>query len=293
MKPFRLSMLPLTMILIPILLLAACAPVPATEADMPQPSPNAATEISLLPVFVLTWERIGGFAGFCDKVVVYESGSATIANCKGDIETTLRLTDTQREQLDGWLQTLQPIDYIQSDPAVADAMTISLFFAGNGAQPADEQTIGLISQFASELAAQAVFNLQAPPEAAEAEQALRDYLTALHAGDFILGAKLYGGDTELLQTWNPDIPNDLPALLERACAQNGLVCMSPRTVTYHGLDASGAYQFNVEFSNPDGTLFHQGPCCGETEGPSFSSFLFRVVKTESGYAVLDLPPYVP
>ena len=293
MKPFRLSMLPLTMILIPILLLAACAPVPATEADAPQASPIAATEISLLPVFVLTWERTGGFAGFCDKVVVYESGSATISNCKGGIETTLRLTETQREQLDGWVKTLKPIEYTQSDPATADAMTISLFFAGSGAQQADEQTIGLISQFASELAAQAVFNLQAPPETAEAEQALRDYLTALHAGDFILGAKLFGGDTELLQTWNPDITNDLPALLERACAQNGLVCMTPRTVTYRGPDADGAYQFLVEFNNPDGTLFRQGPCCGETEGPSFTSFLFRVVKTESAYAVLDLPPYVP
>ena len=293
MKPFRLSMLPLTMILIPILLLAACAPVPATEADAPQPSPIAVTEISLLPVFVLTWERMGGFAGFCDKVVVYESGSAIISNCKGDIETTLRLTETQREQLNGWLQTLQPIDYIQSDPAVADAMTISLFFAGNGAQQADEQTIGLISQFASELAAQAVFNLQAPPETAEAEQVLRDYLTALHAGDFILGAKLYGGDTELLQTWNPDLPNDLPALLERACAQNGLVCMSPRTVTWRGLDADGNYQFLVEFTDADGALFAQGPCCGEEDGASFSSFLFRVVKTEIGFAVLDLPPYVP
>ena len=288
MKPFRHSMLPLTMILIPILLLAACAPVPATEADAPQASPIAATEIS-----VLTWNRSGGIAGFCDEVTVYASGFAKVVNCKGEIETAVFLTETQREQLDGWVKTLKPIEYTQSDPATADAMTISLFFAGSGAQQADEQTIGLISQFASELAAQAVFNLQAPPETAEAEQALRDYLTALHAGDFILGAKLFGGDTELLQTWNPDITNDLPALLERACAQNGLVCMTPRTVTYRGLDADGAYQFLVEFNNPDGTLFRQGPCCGETEGPSFTSFLFRVVKTESGYAVLDLPPYVP
>jgi len=67
MKPSHISIFLLT-----LLLLAACAPVPATEADTPQPSPNAATEISLPPVFVLTWERTGGFAGFCDQVIVYE-----------------------------------------------------------------------------------------------------------------------------------------------------------------------------------------------------------------------------
>jgi hypothetical protein len=283
MKPSHISIFLLT-----LLLLAACAPVPATEAAAPQASPTAAAEIT-----VLAWTRSGGIAGFCDEVTVYASGFAKFLNCKSETETSVFLTETQREQLDGWVKTLKPIDYIQSDPAAADAMTITLTLAGRGAQPADEKTIGLISQFAVDLQAQANFNLNAPPEKAGAEQALRDFLTALHAGDFILGAKLYGGDTELLQTWNPDITDDLPALLERACTQNGLVCMTPRTVTYRGLDGDGAYQFLVEFNGPDGALFRQGPCCGETEGPSFTSFLFRVVKTGSGYAVLDLPPYVP
>jgi hypothetical protein len=283
MKPFHLSI-----ILISTLLLAACAPVFARDAVTPQPSPTPTTEIA-----VLVWHRSGGFAGFCDEVTVYESGSADVVNCKGDVRTRIQLTATQREQLDNWLKTLKPIDYTRADPATTDAMSVSLFLAGTGTQTADEQTIGLVSQFASKLAAQAYFNVNAPPEKDEAEQVLRDYLSALNSGDFTLGAKLYGGDTELLQTWNPDITNDLPTLFERACTQNGLVCMLPTTVTYRGTDSSGAYQFLVEFSNSDGTLFRQGPCCGETEGPSVTSFLFRVVKIESGYAVLDLPPYVP
>ena len=292
MKPFRFSMIPLTMIFTFLLLLAACAPVSATDAVTqvvaPQASPIAITEIS-----VLVWNRSGGFAGFCDEVIVYESGSADVINCKGDMKTRIQLTGTQHAQLANWLETLAVIDYEHTDPATADAMSISLFFAGNGTGQADEQTINLISQFASELAAQAMFNLQAPPEKDDAEKSLRDYLTALNAGDYILGAKLYGGDTELLETWNPDITNDLPKLFERACTQNGLVCMTPRTVTYRGIGADGNYQFNVEFNNPDGTLFVQGPCCGEENGASFSGFLIRVAKTESGFAVLDLPPYVP
>ena len=288
MQPSRLSMISLSVILMTILLLTACAPFSATDVVVPQGSPTSTTQVA-----VLEWERTGGFAGFCDKVIVYPPDRADVTNCKGDKKTRIKLTETQSGQLDRWMKTVQAIDYTHTDPATADAMTISLLFAAGGTQQADEETIGLISQFAADLQAQAELNLNAPPEKNEAEQTLRDYLTALNSGDYILGAKLYGGDTELLQTWNPDITGDLPALFKRACTQNGLVCMLPRTITYRGIDSDGNYQFLVEFKNPDGTLFIQGPCCGETSGPSFTGFLFRVIKTDSGYAVLDLPPYVP
>lgn len=290
MKPFRLSMISLTMILMLVFLLAACAPVvPATEVVLPKASPTATTEIS-----VLTWERTGGFAGFCDKVIVHASGSVNVSSCTG-WETNFQLTEAQRIQLDDWLQTFKPVEFNQSDPAVADAMSFHLFMAGNGAQEADEETTRLIFQFAAELQAQGNTNLNAPPEKDEAEQALRDYLTALNSGDYSLAAKLYGGKTDLLETWNSDVTGNLPILFERACTQNGLVCMPPRTITYRSFNAGdgGGYNFFVEFSNPDGTLFTQGPCCGETGGPSFTRFLFLVIKIESGYAVMDLPPYVP
>ncbi len=284
MKP--LTLIPLTVF---TLALAACLPIPSgAQTEAPLATPAVPPDRP-----VLIWEREGGFAGFCDRVIVYASAPAQVFNCKGETKTTFSLTETQRAQLDVWLATYQPIDYTQSDPAVADAMTITLFLAGGGSQQADAAVIQKIMEFASDLAAQAQANLNPPLEKAEAEKALRDFLNALNAGDYILGAKLYGGDTELLQTWNPDITDDLPALLERACAQNGLVCMSPRTVIYRGLDADGNYRFLVEFTDPDGALFAQGPCCGETEGPTFSSFLFRVKQTESGFAALDLPPYVP
>lgn len=274
--------------LILVIILAACAPVAPTEAIPPQASPTATTEIS-----VLIWNRSGGFAGFCDEVTVSESGWAEVVNCKGETQTRIQLTETQRAQLDGWLETLDVIDYSHTDPATADAMTVTLFLAGRGSQQADEETIGLISQFASDLVSQAAFNLNRSPEVVEAESALQLYLTALAMGDYISGAKLYGGETDLLETWNPDIANDLPKLFERACAQNGLVCMAPRTLTYRGLDVDGNHLFDVEFTNLDGALFVQGPCCGDESGATFSSFTYRVKKIESGFVVLDLPPYVP
>jgi hypothetical protein len=129
-----------------------------------------------------------------------------------------------------------------------------------------------------------------PPEA---QSALLQFSQALNRGDYITGAKLYGGDTQILQDWNPDIQNDLPAWLERACTQNGLVCLLPRSLTYTGLDEDGNLQFLVEYNNPDGSLFRQGPCCGEETGPVFTSFLVRAKKQDDLWLVLDLPPYVP
>lgn len=271
-----------------LLLLVSCAPATPT---MTLPTPEKPTEI---PAGVLLmWERTGGIAGFCDRVAIDAAYRVSVYNCRGEVESTFALTESQRAQMDAWLETYQPIDFTQSDPAVADAMTVTLNFTGRGSEVATDEVIQTMMWFASELAGQAQANLNPPPEKADAEAALHLYLNALAAGDFILGAKLYGGDTEILQTWNPDITNDLPAWLERACTQNGLVCMAPRTVTYRGLDADGNYQFIVEFTSPDGGLFVQGPCCGEEIGPSFSRFVFRMMKIESGFVVLDLPPYVP
>lgn len=271
-----------------VLLLAACAPV---SPPIPLPTPEKPTELP--DEILLAWERSGGIAGFCDKVIVQSSWNVTVTNCKGDTSTTFPLTETQHNQLDEWLKTYRPVDYKHSDSAVADAMTVMLMLAGRGDGTADDQVVQSIMWFASELAAQAQANLNPPPEKAEAETTLRGFLEALNKGDYVLGAKLYGGDTELLRTWNPDITDDLPKLFERACTQNGLVCMAPRAVTYRGLDANGNHQFIVEFTSPDGALFVQGPCCGEENGQLLSRFVFRVRKIESGFFVLDLPPYVP
>lgn len=271
-------------LLIIFLVLTACVPV----SNQPQANP---TEHPL--AVALLWERTGGIAGFCESVIIYQSGATLIQNCKADIVIQGQLTEGQRVQLDGWLKTLKVIDYRESDPAVADNMTILLSLAGKGSQMADEETIRLIAEFAADIAYQVEMDRNQPPEKELAEQVLREYLSALNQGDFILGAKLYGGDTEILRTWNPDIPDDLPALFERACSQNGLVCMSPLSIAYRGVDEFDNQLFQVEFSNPDGSLFQQDPCCGEEEGPTVTNFLFRVQKTEDGYVVLDLPPYVP
>ena len=240
----------------------------------------------------LAWQREGGIVGFCDDVAVYLTGFVIVSDCKG-LNEQFYLSASQLEQLYGWVDGLKNLDYHYKDPAVADAMSITLVLSGTGQKEASEEDIRAILDFAASLKAQVNFAAQADANAAEAEQTLREYFAAMNSGNYALGAKLYGGPTDTLESWNPDITNDLAALFERGCIQNGLQCLVPRSVIYHGPDAEGGYQFMVEFNNPDRSLFRQGPCCGDTSGASVPIFIFRVVKSENGYVVMDLPPYVP
>ena len=237
------------------------------------------------------WHREGGIAGFCDDVAVYLTGWATASDCKGFNAQTY-LTASQLEQLFAWVDGLSNVDYNDSNAPLADGMTITLALAGSGQKKADKETIREIIAFAATLDAQLGFAASAGPEVGDAEKSLREYLAALNGGDYVLAAKLYGGDTSLMQTWNPDIENDLPALFERACTQNGLQCLAPRTITYRASEVDG-HHFWVEFSNADGALFQQGPCCGETNGITTSMFPFSVEQTANVFTVMDLPPYVP
>ncbi len=238
------------------------------------------------------WHREGGVAGFCDDVAVYLTGWVTASDCKGfNAETYLTASDL--EKLFGWVDGLSNIDYNDSNAPIADGMTITLALSGNGQEKADEETMREIIAFAATLDSQLGYAATAGPDVDNARQGLLDYLVALHTGDYALAAKLYGGDTDLLETWNPDIPRaDLPALFERACSQNGLQCLAPRTITYRASEVD-SHHFWVEFSNEDGTLFKQGLCCGETIGVTTSMFPFSVEQTANVFTVMDLPPYVP
>jgi len=76
---------------------------------------------------------------------------------------------------------------------------------------------------------------------------------------------------------------------------SGLQCLTIRRATFKNLQGD-TYLFQVEFNNPDGSLFVLGPCCGanETEMPLVSQFEYKVTRNASGqFVVMDLPPYVP
>lgn len=135
-----------------------------------------------------------------------------------------------------------------------------------------------------------------PSTASEAHQVLLNFLTSLHRKDYAKAAPLYGGEYEQLLVFNPEIhPDDHVALWTWVCDNQLLQCLEVRSATFQQL-VGDSYIFQVEFNNPDGSLFVLGPCCGanETEMPPTSQFEFTVTRTSAGtFVVMNTPPYVP
>ena len=149
-------------------------------------------------------------------------------------------------------------------------------------------------------AAQPISTLQptqtSSPEAIQAADALATFFSLLNEKNYAAAVPLYDGEYESLQVFNPEIdPNDPVTLWTWACENKLLQCLDVRSA---GLihEEGDTYVFQVEFSNPDGSLFVLGPCCGanETEMPPVSQFEYTVMKNAEGkFVVMNLPPYVP
>ena len=135
-----------------------------------------------------------------------------------------------------------------------------------------------------------------PSTASEAHDMLVDFLTLLHTRNYTEAVPLYGGEYEQLQVFNTDIdPNDHVALWTWACDHQLLQCLQVRSATFKELRGD-SYIFQVEFTNPDGSLFVLGPCCGsdETEMPAASQFEYTVSRnTDHRFVVMNMPAYVP
>ena len=133
-------------------------------------------------------------------------------------------------------------------------------------------------------------------EEIKAAHALGTFLRLLHDKNYTDAVPLYGGEYEALQVFNPEIdPSDHIALWTWACENQLLQCLEVRSAELSHQEGD-TYVFQVEFDNPDGSLFVLGPCCGanETEMPPVSQFEYTVTKNAAGeFVVMNLPPYVP
>lgn len=135
-----------------------------------------------------------------------------------------------------------------------------------------------------------------PVDREQAAETLKSFFERLSTGDYAGAAELYGGSYETLASWNPEIPaSDTASLWQNGCQINGLNCLGVRSAEPAGQEGD-VFVFTVEFSNPDGSLFIQGPCCGAdaTQMPPVSQFQVHVQKTPQGdFLVLDMPVYTP
>lgn len=85
----------------------------------------------------LTWERVGGIAGFCDNITVYLSGEVRASNCNTAQVAENRLSEVLSAEeiamLNEWISTYGEVEIDASDPkGVSDRMTVILKLFGKG-----------------------------------------------------------------------------------------------------------------------------------------------------------------
>jgi hypothetical protein len=147
-------------------------------------------------------------------------------------------------------------------------------------------------------AIRASFKAQAAPAGQDLDRArnvLVRYFKLLHDGYYDEAVSLYAGDYEMLAQWNPDVPaNHYGQLLASACELQ-LRCLEVRRVVRAKAVSASQFDFVIEFSNEDGTLFKLGPCCGATEKemPTVTQFSYSVEQRNGVLRVQGLPVYVP
>jgi len=131
----------------------------------------------------------------------------------------------------------------------------------------------------------------------QAQAALTDFFQSLNQGMYERAVELFGGSYDELFYFNPKMDMDShDDLLKAGCELNGFICLSTLSSVLVLVEDQQNFYFDVEFANPDGSLFVLGPCCGATEEimSPMSVFRIHVRCDDAGFCqVLDLPPYVP
>jgi hypothetical protein len=103
---------------------------------------------------IIVYHREGGIAGFCDDVMIFASGNARISSCKLNKEKDIALSPAQMNTINQWMQSIKYFNYEHTDPATADAMTISLKFSGHGQSQASDAEVQAILSLLSQIAIQ-------------------------------------------------------------------------------------------------------------------------------------------
>lgn len=128
----------------------------------------------------------------------------------------------------------------------------------------------------------------------KAQLALTQFLEKLADGEYADAVELYGGSYEELRDMNPLVPeNDLHSLWKNGCQLNGFQCLPLLRVIDVQEIKPEAFLFTVELDDGSGKTYEQGSCCGGSDDQRKTHFDFRVIHSDGGFLVCDMPPYLP
>ena len=129
-----------------------------------------------------------------------------------------------------------------------------------------------------------------------AREAVQQYLAALTHGDYGGAARLHAGSwRDVAAHVLESAPDTLSfaGFLAQTCRSGLYVChLSLRRVVQATFVAPDTLKLLIEYADSTGSAYQWGPCCGSS-GPPETQDLFVAVARDSGYAVLNLPLYIP
>lgn len=105
-----------------------------------------------------TLRQEGGLAGICNEIAVHLTGVAWTISCQANQSPNPRSTRLSADQLAAlytWVDLFQSFEWLEKDPATADALTIRLAFNGQGQLPASDRERQAMQALALSLQAQA------------------------------------------------------------------------------------------------------------------------------------------
>jgi len=139
-----------------LVLISACSAANpgVTQGPILTPAPTQSGTSQPLDKVVITWQRDGGIAGFCDRITIRSGGIAQVSSCKQNSTRVIVLAADKLGQLNQWLKNLKGFTYQHADQAVADAMSINLVFSGDGIKEATESDRQAILDLVSQIATQ-------------------------------------------------------------------------------------------------------------------------------------------
>jgi hypothetical protein len=124
----------------------------STEEPATEPETSGEGEVAM-PDTVITFTREGGFAGFCDELVVSPM-EAQWTTCNGDAAST-PLEDAFQQELQSLASQYQSFDHQTEDnPDGSDNMVQTLHFEGVGEQEPTEEVMNRLMEMSNELLAQ-------------------------------------------------------------------------------------------------------------------------------------------
>ena len=106
---------------------------------------------------VFVFHKGDSSSGMCEDLVIPATGSAVYSNCGSDVEKQYALSNTERGQLQRWIEQFQPVNYDHNDKNQTGNVTTQLYLNGRGSQAASDTDIQSMVQFAETLAAKIAF----------------------------------------------------------------------------------------------------------------------------------------